>query len=56
MAADYGNDQANRLAQRVHTLSRAARDAKTPTARAAVYGDFLETCSLCHGTLGMRMR
>ncbi len=54
---DFGtNDQANRLAKRVQELSKAASEASTPRDRASVYGELLETCSLCHGTLQMRMR
>jgi cytochrome c556 len=54
---DFGtNDPANRLAMRVQGLSEKAAAASTPRDRAAVYGDLLETCSLCHRTLQMRMR
>lgn len=54
---DFGtNDQANRLAKRVQELSKKAASAETSRERTAVYGDLLETCSLCHGTLQMRMR
>ncbi len=54
---DFGtNDQANKLARRVQELSKKAADAATPGDRARVYGDLLETCSPCHGTLQMRMR
>jgi hypothetical protein len=56
MPLDFGaNDQANRLARRVHELSRTARTVRAPADRARLYGDFLETCSLCHGALGMRL-
>jgi cytochrome c556 len=57
MPVDFGtNDQANRLAQRVHELSAKASSATQPKARAEVYGQLLETCALCHGALRMRMR
>lgn len=54
---DFGsNDQANRLGKRVQELSKKAADADTPRDRAMIYGDLLETCSLCHKTLQMRIR
>lgn len=57
MPVDFGNnDQANRLAERVHELSDRASAAATPSERAAVYGDLLENCALCHKALRMRMR
>lgn len=57
MPVDFGdNDQANRLAERVHQLTTKATEATTPKARAEVYGDLLETCSLCHGALRLRRR
>jgi len=57
MPVDFGgNDQANRLANRVHELSDKATAAATPRDRAQVYGDLLETCALCHSALRMRMR
>lgn len=57
MPVDFGgNDQANRLATRVHELSDKASAASTAKERAEVYGDLLETCALCHGALRMRMR
>lgn len=57
MPVDFGNnDQANRLATRLHELSDDASAASTAKDRAEVYGDVLETCALCHGALRMRMR
>lgn len=57
MPIDFGsNDQANRLAARVHELSDKAAAATTARDRAQVYGDLLETCALCHSALRMRMR
>lgn len=57
LPVDFGaNDQANRLAKRVHDLSDQAHRATTPTERADTYGDLLETCALCHGALRMRER
>ena len=54
---DFGsNDQASRLAKLVHDLAGKAADARGPKDRAAVYGEVLETCSLCHSALNMRMR
>jgi len=57
MPVDFGaNDQANRLANRVHELADRAAAAATPKDRAQVYGDLLENCALCHNALRMRMR
>jgi mono/diheme cytochrome c family protein len=56
MPLDFGaNDQASRLAQRVHDLSQKAQTMKDLKDRTQIYGDFMETCSLCHGSLGMRI-
>lgn len=52
MPVDFGaNEQANRLAARVHELSGQATVATTPKERAETYGDLLETCALCHSAL-----
>lgn len=45
--------QADQLAEKVHELGRAARDARDETARAEVYGQLLQTCALCHSVLEM---
>ncbi len=55
--SDFGdNDQANRLARRVHALSAEARSARTPRQRVETYAQAVESCSLCHGVLGLRLR
>ncbi len=41
------------LSNRVHELGAAARQAGDPETRAAVYGDFLDTCARCHAALGL---
>jgi cytochrome c556 len=51
-----GNDQANRLAARVHELAGDARQAATAKERADTYGDLLETCALCHDAVRMPRR
>lgn len=57
MPLDFGaNDQANQLGKRVHALSAQAREAHTAKDRAEVYGQLMETCALCHGVLGLRLR
>ncbi|MDP2955058.1 MAG: hypothetical protein Q8N53_01440 [Longimicrobiales bacterium] len=57
LPVDFGdNDQASRLAARVHELSDIAKAATTARERADAYGDLLETCALCHGALRMRER
>jgi len=56
MPSDFGsNDQANRLAKRVHALSQQARSASAPRERVEVYAEAIETCALCHGALGLRL-
>lgn len=57
LPVDFGsNDQAHRLAARVHELSDNAKAATVARNRADIYGDLLETCALCHGALRMRER
>jgi hypothetical protein len=48
------NEQANQLAAKVHELAGSARSASSAKDRAGVYGELLQTCSLCHEALGMR--
>lgn len=48
------DDQANQLAAKVHELAGSARSASSENDRAGVYGELLQTCSLCHEALGMR--
>ncbi len=52
MPVDFGdNERAIRLVARLQDLAAQARAAVTPERRADVYGDLLETCALCHGTV-----
>jgi cytochrome c553 len=56
MPSDFGsNDQANRLAKRVHALSQQARSASTSRQRVETYAEAIQTCALCHGALGLRL-
>lgn len=57
MPVNFGNnEQANRLAARIHDLSGQAAVATTPKERADTYGDLLETCALCHSSLRLGSR
>lgn len=57
MPVNFGNnDQANRLAARIHDLSGQAAVATTARERADTYGDLLETCALCHAALRLGNR
>lgn len=57
MPVNFGNnEQANRLAARIHDLSGQAAVATTPKERADTYGDLLETCALCHSALRLNIR
>ncbi len=47
------SDQADQLARKVHDLATRAGAASEPKDRAAVYGELLQTCTLCHEALGL---
>jgi cytochrome c556 len=50
------SDQADQLARKVHDLATRATAATDPKDRAAVYGELLQTCTLCHEALGLHTK
>ncbi len=51
-SADVDKSAIDQLARRVHVLAGQGLAAKTPTARAELYGEMLGICAECHTLLG----
>ena len=51
-SADADAAALDRMARRVHALTRRGTTATTPTARADVFGELLGLCAACHTRLG----
>jgi hypothetical protein len=51
-SGDVDTAALERIAGRVHALTRQGTIASTPTARAEVYGELLGLCAECHTRLG----
>ncbi len=51
-SADVDKNVIDQLARRVHVLAGQGTAAKTPTARAELYGEMLGVCADCHTRLG----